>query len=144
MLGKHCYWIHWQCRHLRGSGGTHGSSLWLSATSISISSAISNEHINIINPISYQIHNSPTFEIADHPAPSSQRRPRRKRRCEVLDIPHNLFSLNLKPLRSTHIKNSGHIRRTRLFQWHPQRPSTHSNDDMNTDGYPEHRWISCT
>jgi len=25
MLGKHCYWIHWQCRHLRGSGGTHGS-----------------------------------------------------------------------------------------------------------------------
>ena len=48
------------------------------------------QHINIINPITYQIHNSPTFEISDHPALSSQRRPQRKRICEVLDIPHNL------------------------------------------------------
>jgi hypothetical protein len=59
--------------------------------------------INIINPIPYQIHNNPTFEIADHPAPSSRRRPQRKRRCEILDIPHNLPSLNLTPLRTTHI-----------------------------------------
>jgi len=56
------------------------------------------QHINIINPITYQIQNNPTFEIAHHPAPSSQRRPKRKRRCEVLDIPHNLPSLNLTPL----------------------------------------------
>jgi hypothetical protein len=62
------------------------------------------QHINIINPITYQIHNSPTFEITDHPAPSSQRRPQRKRRCEILDIPHNLPSLNLTPLRTTHIQ----------------------------------------
>jgi len=64
----------------------------------------STQHINIINPITYQAHNNPTFEIADHPAPSSQRRPQRKRRCEVLDIPHNLPSLNLTPLRTTHIQ----------------------------------------
>jgi len=62
------------------------------------------QHINIINPITYQIHNSPTFEISDHPALSSQRRPQRKRICEVLDIPHNLPSLNLTPLRTTHIQ----------------------------------------
>jgi hypothetical protein len=62
------------------------------------------QHINIINPITYQIHNNPTYEIAHHPAPSSQRRPQRKRRCEVLDIPHNLPSLNLTPLRTTHIQ----------------------------------------
>ena len=62
------------------------------------------QHINIINPMTYQIHNKPTFEIAGHPAPSSQRRPRRKRRCEVLDIPHNLSCLNLTPLRTTHIQ----------------------------------------
>ena len=42
--------------------------------------------INIINPITYQVHNNPTFEISDHPAPSPQRRPQRKRRCEVLNI----------------------------------------------------------
>ena len=62
------------------------------------------QHINIINPITYQIHSNPTFEIADHPAPSPQRRPQRKRRCEVLDITHNLPSLNLTPLRTTHIQ----------------------------------------
>ena len=62
------------------------------------------QHINIINPITYQIHNNPTFESADHPAPSSQRRPQRKRRCEILDIPNNLPSLNLTPLRTTHIQ----------------------------------------
>ena len=62
------------------------------------------QHINIINPITYQLHNNPTFEISDHPAPSSQRRPQRKRICEVLDIPHNLPSLNLTPLRTTHIQ----------------------------------------
>ena len=62
------------------------------------------QHINIINPITYQIHNNPTFEIADHPAPSSQRRPQRKRRCEILNIPHNLPSLNLTPLRTAHIQ----------------------------------------
>jgi len=45
------------------------------------------QHINIINPITYQIQNNPTIEITHHPAPSSQRRPQRKRRCEVLDIP---------------------------------------------------------
>ena len=59
---------------------------------------------HIINPITYQIHNNPTFAIADHPAPSSQRRPQRKRRCEILDIPYNLPSLNLTPLRTTHIQ----------------------------------------
>jgi hypothetical protein len=62
------------------------------------------QHINIINPITYQVHNNPTFEIADHPAPSSQRRPQRKRRCAILDIPHYLPSLNLTPLRTTHIQ----------------------------------------
>jgi len=62
------------------------------------------QHINTINPITYQIHNNPTFEISDHPALSSQRRPQRKRRCEILDIPHNLPSLNLTPLRTTHIQ----------------------------------------
>jgi DNA primase len=63
------------------------------------------QHINIINPITYQIHNNPTFEIAHHPASSSsQHRPQRKRRCEVLDIPHNLPSLNLTPLHTTHIQ----------------------------------------
>ena len=62
------------------------------------------QHINIINPIIYQIHNNPTFEVANHPASSSQRRPQRKRRCEILDIPHNLPSLNLPPLRTTHIQ----------------------------------------
>ena len=45
------------------------------------------QHIHIINPITYQIHNNPTFEIADHPTPSSQRRPQRKRRCKVLYTP---------------------------------------------------------
>ena len=58
------------------------------------------QHINIINPITHPIHNNPTFEIADHPAPSSQRRPQRKRRCEILDTPHDLPSLNLTPLRT--------------------------------------------
>jgi hypothetical protein len=62
------------------------------------------QHINIINPITCQIHNNPTFEILDHPALSSQRRPRRKRKCEVLDIPHNLPSLKLTPLRTMHIQ----------------------------------------
>jgi hypothetical protein len=62
------------------------------------------QHINIINPRTHQIHNNPTFEIADRPAPSSQRRPQGKRRCEILDIPHNLPSLNLTPLRTTHIQ----------------------------------------
>jgi hypothetical protein len=62
------------------------------------------QRINIINPITYQVHNNPTSEIADHPAPSSQRRPQRKRRCEILDIPHDLPSLNLTPLRTTHIQ----------------------------------------
>jgi hypothetical protein len=62
------------------------------------------QHINIINPITHQIHNNPNFEIGDHPAPSSQRRPQRKRRCEILDIPHDLPSLNLTPLRTTHIQ----------------------------------------
>ena len=62
------------------------------------------QHINIINPTPYQIHKNPSFEIADHPAPSSQRRPQRKRRCEILDIPHDLSSLNLTPLRITHIQ----------------------------------------
>ena len=57
-----------------------------------------------INPITYQIPNNPTFEIAHHPAPSLQRRPQRKRRCEILNIPHNLPSLNLTPLRTTHIQ----------------------------------------
>ena len=62
------------------------------------------QHINIINPITYQVHNNPNFEIADHPALSLQRRPQRKRRCEILDIPRNLPSLNLTtPLRTTHI-----------------------------------------
>ena len=28
------------------------------------------QRINIINPITYQVHNNPTSEIADHPAPS--------------------------------------------------------------------------
>jgi len=37
------------------------------------------QHINIINPITYQIQNNPNFEIVDHPAPPSQRRPQRKR-----------------------------------------------------------------
>jgi hypothetical protein len=64
------------------------------------------QHISIINPINYQIHNNTTFEIADHPAPYPQRRPQRKRRCEVLDIPHNLPSLNLTPLRTTHIQQN--------------------------------------
>jgi hypothetical protein len=64
----------------------------------------STQHINIINPITYQAHNNPTFEIADQPAPSSQRRPQRNRRCEILDIPHDLPSLNLTPLRTTHIQ----------------------------------------
>jgi len=59
------------------------------------------QRINIINPITYQVHNS---EISDHPAPSSQRRPQRKRRCEILDIPLDLPSLNLTPLRTTHIQ----------------------------------------
>ena len=36
------------------------------------------QHINIINPITYQVHNNPTSKIADHPAPSSQRRPQGK------------------------------------------------------------------
>ena len=62
------------------------------------------QRINIINPVTYQVHNNPTSEIADHPAPSSQRRPQRKRRCEILDIPHDLPSLNLTPLRTTHIQ----------------------------------------
>jgi len=62
------------------------------------------QRINIINPITYQVHNNPTSETADHPAPSSQRRPQRKRRCEILDIPHDLLSLNLTPLRTTHIQ----------------------------------------
>jgi hypothetical protein len=62
------------------------------------------QHIHIINPITYQIHNKPTFEIAHHTAPSSQRRPQRKRRCEVLDISHNLASLNPTPLHTTHIQ----------------------------------------
>ena len=62
------------------------------------------QHINIINPITYQIRNNPTFEISDHPASSSQHRLQRKRRCEVLDIPHFLPSLNLTPLRTTHIQ----------------------------------------
>ena len=62
------------------------------------------QHINIINPITYQIHNNPTFEIADHSALSSQRRPQRKRRCEILDKLHNLPSLNLTPLHTTHIQ----------------------------------------
>jgi hypothetical protein len=62
------------------------------------------QHINVINPITYQVRNNPTFEIADHPAPSSQRRPQRKRRLEILNIPHNLPSLNLNPLRTTHIQ----------------------------------------
>ena len=34
----------------------------------------------------------------------SQRRPQRKRRCEILDIPHDLPSLQLTPLRTTHIQ----------------------------------------
>jgi len=62
------------------------------------------QRINIINPITYQVHNNPTSEIADHPAPSSQRRPQRKRRCEILVIPHKLPSLYLTPLRTTHIQ----------------------------------------
>jgi len=62
------------------------------------------QRINIINPITYQVHNNPTSEIADHPAQSSQRRPQRKRKCEILDIPHDLPSLNLTPLRTTHIQ----------------------------------------
>ena len=37
------------------------------------------QRINIINLITYQVHNNPTFEISDHPALSSQRRPQRKR-----------------------------------------------------------------
>ena len=49
-------------------------------------------------------HNNPNFEIADHPALSLQCRPQRKRRCEILDIPHDLPSLNLTPLRTTHIQ----------------------------------------
>ena len=56
------------------------------------------QHINIINPITYQIQNNPTFEISDHPALSSQCRPQRKRRCEILNIPHNLPSLKPDPL----------------------------------------------
>jgi hypothetical protein len=60
--------------------------------------------MNIINPITYQVHNNPTFEIVDHPAPSSQRKSQRKRRSEILDIPHDLPSLNLTPLRITHIQ----------------------------------------
>jgi len=35
---------------------------------------------------------------------ASQRRLQRKRRCEVLDIPHELPSLNLTLLRTTHIQ----------------------------------------
>jgi hypothetical protein len=35
------------------------------------------QQINIINPITYQVHNNPIFEFADHPAPSLQRRPQR-------------------------------------------------------------------
>ena len=35
---------------------------------------------------------------------SLHRRPQRKRRCEILDIPHDLPSLNLTPLRTTHIQ----------------------------------------
>ena len=62
------------------------------------------QHINIINPITFQVLINPTFEFADHPAPSSQRRPQRKRRCEILNIPHELPSLNLNPLRTTHIQ----------------------------------------
>ena len=62
------------------------------------------QHINIINPITYQVHNNPTFEFADHPAPSSQRRHQRKRRCEILNIPRDLPSLDLPPLRTTHIQ----------------------------------------
>jgi len=64
------------------------------------------QHINIINPINYQVHKNPTFQIANHPA-SSQRRPQRKRRCEILDIPHDLPSLNLTPLRTTHVQQEG-------------------------------------
>jgi hypothetical protein len=37
------------------------------------------QHINIINPITYQVHNNPTSEIADHPAPSSQQTPKKKK-----------------------------------------------------------------
>jgi len=62
------------------------------------------QRINIINPIIYQVHNNPTSEIADHPAPSSQCRFQRKRRCEILDIPHDLPSLSLPPLCTTHIQ----------------------------------------
>jgi hypothetical protein len=39
------------------------------------------------------MYNNPTFEIADRPVPSSPCRPQRKRRCEILDIPHNLAFL---------------------------------------------------
>jgi len=75
------------------------------------------QHINIINPVTYQVHNNQTFDVADHPAPSSQCRPQSKRICEILDIPHNLPSLNLTPLRTTHFnKNSGRTRRIRPFQ----------------------------
>ena len=61
------------------------------------------QHINIINPINCQAHNNPAFEIADHPALTLQRIPQRKRRCEILDISYDLPSLNLTPLRTTHI-----------------------------------------
>jgi hypothetical protein len=54
--------------------------------------------------MTHQVHNNPTSEIADHPAPSSQRGLQRKRRCEALDIPHDLPSLNLTPLRTPHIQ----------------------------------------
>jgi len=56
----------------------------------------------------FMMHTLKTFltRIKEHPAPSSQRRPQRKRRrCEILDTPHhNLPSLNLAPLRTTHIQ----------------------------------------
>ena len=94
------------------------------------------QHINIINPTTCQVHNNPTFEIAGHPASSSLRRPQRKRRCEILDIPHDLPSLNLTPLRTTHIQQElWTYKKIRLFQWHPQRPSTHSTMMI---------WTSCT
>ena len=32
------------------------------------------QHINITNSITYQVHNNPTFEIADHPSSSSSQR----------------------------------------------------------------------
>ena len=97
------------------------------------------QHINIINPITYQVHNNPTFEIADHgghPAPSSQRRPQRKIRCKILDIPHEHSSLNLTPLRTTHIQQElWTYKKDKAFSMTPTEPSTHS---------PLMIWISCT